>query len=164
VLGEYGISVVKGQVTILGATLSAGKSVYTVHAASSHSLPVIRFRASKGAKAEIRLHDVQHGLRSLGDLSPLFSGLWNYRSAWLGSTIEGPLNKGEPRVSKKQSFHIVIFFVSLHTSKANELISSYRHQTIRGMYSIQLYPPQNGMKHCLHAFQGCPNLGSQLLQ
>jgi hypothetical protein len=76
VLGEFGISVVKGKITILGATLSASGSVYPVFSLLSHSLPVIQSMASESDRAEFQLHHRSSGLRLLRNISPLFTGIW----------------------------------------------------------------------------------------
>jgi hypothetical protein len=80
ILGEYGLSVTGGKVTILGATLSVSQTIYDVCATSSHLLPVIRCSSTDIDKAEICLHQRKSELRSLMQLSPLFAGLWGNSS------------------------------------------------------------------------------------
>ncbi|TAQ89875.1 hypothetical protein B7494_g1810 [Chlorociboria aeruginascens] len=84
ILGQYEISLQKGQVTLLGSTLKASKITYPVYAPSSHSLPVIRCLETDVDGAVIRIHQSRRGLSELESLSPLFGMLWNQNS--------GPLN------------------------------------------------------------------------
>jgi polynucleotide 5'-hydroxyl-kinase GRC3/NOL9 len=102
ILGQYEISVQKGQITLLGSTLRASKSVHRIYAPSTHSLPVIRCLATDVDGAEIRLHQSESGLRSLKALSPLFGKLWNDGSGPLGVEY-GPLLRKKSR----SSFQIV---------------------------------------------------------
>jgi polynucleotide 5'-hydroxyl-kinase GRC3/NOL9 len=77
ILGQYEISVQKGQITILGSVLQASKAFYRVFAAASHALPVIRCPASDIEDTIIRIQSFDNGLGSLNGLSPLFGKLWN---------------------------------------------------------------------------------------
>ena len=133
VLGEYGLLVIRGQITILGATLSASETVYAVYAPSSHSLPVIRFLYSDNDKAEIRLHQSNSGLRSLRHLSPLFARLWNENSS-LEPKDPNLSRQESPWRSQRSSFQIVWFPKSMNT-QSNLLISFSQHIT-RGTYFI----------------------------
>jgi len=108
ILGQYEISVQKGQITILGSVLHASKSVYRVYAAASHALPVIRCPASDVEDTMIRIKSFESGLESLSGLSPLFGKLWNEA---------GPLGQNsDPSSPLKQNstFQIVSFF-PVHT-------------------------------------------------
>ncbi|KAI0016574.1 hypothetical protein F4780DRAFT_772809 [Xylariomycetidae sp. FL0641] len=75
ILGNYGIVVEAGEITICGATLSSSKKVYWVDAPHCHALPVIR--CSENAALDIRSNPAAEDLRNLGRLSPLFKKLWN---------------------------------------------------------------------------------------
>jgi polynucleotide 5'-hydroxyl-kinase GRC3/NOL9 len=103
-LGEYGLSVIRGQITVLGAVLNASDTVHHVHALSSHSLPVIRYLSSDIEVAEIRLIQYNSGLRSLKYLSPLFGRLWNESATVLGTEGDN---------TRRSSFQIVcaLFFI-----------------------------------------------------
>ncbi|KAI9745973.1 MAG: Polynucleotide 5'-hydroxyl-kinase grc3 [Claussenomyces sp. TS43310] len=103
VLGQYRLSVIKGQITILGATLSASQKEYEVYALSSHSLPVIR-SLSRSYGAQIRLHQCDTGLHSLKHLSPLFHRLSNEDYRHLrhsGLEVEGS------KPIRSSTFHIL---------------------------------------------------------
>lgn len=105
ILGEYGLSITRGQVTILGAILSTSQKIYDVCAPSSHSLPVIRFSSSDTDKAEICLHQRKSGLRSLMHLSPLFAGLWGNSPGRLEASNSS--KPQEPWKLQRDSFQIV---------------------------------------------------------
>ncbi|XXH01507.1 hypothetical protein Hte_007867 [Hypoxylon texense] len=74
-LGNYGVHVTSGEVTINGATLRASEKIYWVDAPHCHSLPVIR--CSDAATLNLLPHLSIAGLRSLANLSPHFRRLWN---------------------------------------------------------------------------------------
>ncbi|KAH8687447.1 hypothetical protein BGZ60DRAFT_425347 [Tricladium varicosporioides] len=96
ILGQYGISVQKGQITILGSTLKASKTIHKIFAPCSHSLPVIRCLAVESNKAEICLHQSESGLGSMDYLSPLFGKLWNESPRGIGTDFESILKKQKP--------------------------------------------------------------------
>ncbi|KAH6682878.1 hypothetical protein B0J14DRAFT_574535 [Halenospora varia] len=96
ILGQYGISVQKGQITILGSTLKASKTIHKVFAPCSHSLPVVRCLAVESNEAEICLHQSESGLGSMDSLSPLFGKLWNESSRGIGTDFESGLKKQKP--------------------------------------------------------------------
>jgi polynucleotide 5'-hydroxyl-kinase GRC3/NOL9 len=100
ILGEYGLRVIKGQITILGATLSPAHTFgsLNVFAPSSHALPVIRYLESTDNEVVINLYEGKSRLRELSRLSPLFSRLWNERATILN---------GETDSDEKSSFQIV---------------------------------------------------------
>ncbi|KAI0475649.1 hypothetical protein GGR56DRAFT_646782 [Xylariaceae sp. FL0804] len=75
ILGNYGVRVDSGEITINGATLRPSKTVYWIDAPHCHALPVIR--CADSAALELRPHPGAEGLRNLGRLSPLFNRLWN---------------------------------------------------------------------------------------
>lgn len=97
-LGEYGLSVIRGRITILGATLSPDHTVHHVYALFSHSLPVIRYLESEDDEVVIRLSQLSTGLRTLKKLSPLFCRLWNESATNLA---------GETDSKERSSFQIV---------------------------------------------------------
>ncbi|KAK6582709.1 hypothetical protein PZA11_005117 [Diplocarpon coronariae] len=84
ILGQYEISVRKGQVTLMGSTLQQSNRFYRVFAASSHSLPVIRCLSTEVDSAEVLLRVCNSGLNLLEKLSPLFGRLWQDQSCPLG--------------------------------------------------------------------------------
>ncbi|KAM0134936.1 hypothetical protein ACHAO1_005369 [Botrytis cinerea] len=77
ILGQCNLEVVEGQITILGSILRASKTKYSIYAATSYSLPVIRCPDGELNHAVLRLHQSDSGIRSLEPLSPLFGKLWN---------------------------------------------------------------------------------------
>ena len=93
ILGQYKISVQSGQISLMSANIEASKAIFRVFAPSSHSLPVIRCRAADTDNAEIRLHQYESGLASLGALSPLYRRLWNDQSGPLGPEYQSMLRK-----------------------------------------------------------------------
>ncbi|TVY55558.1 Polynucleotide 5'-hydroxyl-kinase GRC3 [Lachnellula cervina] len=90
-VGQCAITVKRGQITLLGATLQASKTLHKVYAPSSHALPVIRCMATEIDAAEVCLHQYESGLGNLKSLSPLFGKLWNDGSGPLGSEFESRL-------------------------------------------------------------------------
>ncbi|CZR57485.1 related to GRC3 Protein required for cell growth and possibly involved in rRNA processing [Phialocephala subalpina] len=93
VLGQYELSVKKGQVTMMGSIIQASKISYPVFALLSHSVPVIRCLATDINEAEISLRQYQPGLETLGALSPLYSNLGNKNLASLGIQSQENLEK-----------------------------------------------------------------------
>ncbi|RDL32553.1 uncharacterized protein BP5553_09009 [Venustampulla echinocandica] len=102
ILGQYELSVRKGQITLLGTTLQASEKMYRVFAPSSHALPVIRCLATDANEAEIHLNQCESGLGSMKSLSPLFGRLWNDGSRPLCSRFESLL-----RNKRKSTYQIV---------------------------------------------------------
>lgn len=102
ILGQYDLTVNKGQITLMGSILQASNTSYPVLALSSHSLPVIRCPATDISEAEISIRKYQCGLETLGALSPLFSNIGNNNAASLGLQFREILQK--PR---KSTFQIV---------------------------------------------------------
>ncbi|CAG8961297.1 hypothetical protein HYFRA_00013758 [Hymenoscyphus fraxineus] len=96
ILGQYEMTVQKGEITLLGATLTASKKSYTVYSPSSHSLPVIRCSATDIKSAEICFQPHKSGLETLQDLSPLFGKLWNEDCGPLGPDFEFLLQNQKP--------------------------------------------------------------------
>ncbi|KAI0165144.1 hypothetical protein GGR52DRAFT_575237 [Hypoxylon sp. FL1284] len=102
ILGNYGIRVTHGEVTISGATLTVSDKMAWVNAPQCHALPVIR--CPEDAKIELHCHPDVAGLMSLANLSPQFRRLWNENTSSpldgspsssltyqiLGSSDEGP--------------------------------------------------------------------------
>lgn len=104
ILGQFEISLQRGQITLLGATLQPSKSKYRVFVPLSHSLPVIRCLATELDEAEICLYQCETGLEHLKSLSPLFGRLWNDGCGPLGHEQSNILKQG------KSSFRIVCAF------------------------------------------------------
>lgn len=86
----------KGEITLLGATLTASKKSYMVYSPASHSLPVIRCSATDVNHAEICFQSYKSGLETLQGLSPLFGKLWNEDCGPLGPDFEYLLRKQKP--------------------------------------------------------------------
>ncbi|QSZ31138.1 hypothetical protein DSL72_000701 [Monilinia vaccinii-corymbosi] len=84
-LGQCNLEVVEGQITILGSILKASTLKHRIHAAASHSLPVIRCPDGEISPAVLHLHQSDCGMRSLESLSPLFGKLWNDDAQVFGS-------------------------------------------------------------------------------
>ncbi len=98
-LGEYGLTVLKGKVTILGATLSnTDHTTHNIFALSSHSLPVIRYLDSSTDEVIIRLSQLSTRMRDLKKLSPHFARLWNESATPLA---------GEEERKERSSFQIL---------------------------------------------------------
>lgn len=74
-LGNYGIHVTSGEVTINGATLRTSEKIHWVDAPHCHALPVIR--CPEAATLELLPRLSIAGLRSLANLSPQLRRLWN---------------------------------------------------------------------------------------
>ncbi|RKF63314.1 Polynucleotide 5'-hydroxyl-kinase GRC3 [Golovinomyces cichoracearum] len=87
VSGLFEISVNKGEVTLLGATLILSKR-YKVFAPLTHSLPVIRCLVTSLSLAEINLYPFESKLLNLKSLSPLFGGLCEDSSQSTSSGLE----------------------------------------------------------------------------
>ncbi|PBP20836.1 RNA processing protein [Diplocarpon rosae] len=93
ILGQYEISVRKGQVTLMGSTLQQSSTFYRVFAASSHSLPVIRCSSTEVNSAEVLLRVCSSGINLLEKLSSLFGRLWQDQSDPLGPGYSNLLPK-----------------------------------------------------------------------
>ncbi|KAL5323330.1 hypothetical protein ACEPPN_007864 [Leptodophora sp. 'Broadleaf-Isolate-01'] len=102
IVGQYGLCVKEGQITLMGSTLQPSKASHRVFAASSHSLPVIRCLSTDINSADIVLRNCYSGLEDLEMMSPLFGRLWNYHSGPLGAEHEDLL----PRF-KNSTFRIL---------------------------------------------------------
>ncbi|CCU75711.1 Protein grc3/RNA processing protein Grc3 [Blumeria hordei DH14] len=102
VLGQYGILVHKGEITLLGATLKRSKSLFKVYALPTHSLPVIRSKGTIISTAEISLHPVESGLENLKFLSPLYGSLWGDNCGILGPKYQNLFQE-----SKSSTFQIL---------------------------------------------------------
>ena len=85
----------KGEITFLGASLSASNKVFTVYAPSTHSLPVLRCLGTEVDHAEIVLRRHEGGLQSLYTLSPLFSKIWNEGSGPFGADYSSLLKHND---------------------------------------------------------------------
>ncbi|KAK8125832.1 protein GRC3 [Apiospora kogelbergensis] len=75
VLGNYGLRVISGEVTLNGALLKAADKTHWVSAPQCYALPVLR--CSDEAAIELAPHPAAESLESLDTLSPLFRRLWN---------------------------------------------------------------------------------------
>lgn len=137
-VGQYGITIRKGQLTLLGATLQASKTLHRVYAPSSHALPVIRCMATDIDAAEISLHQCESGLGHLNVLSPLFGKLWNDGSGSLGPEFESLLGKKD-----SSSFQTVRSILSLndHMLNFDQLFSSQDGPQKAFLYPL-LSPPE----------------------
>ncbi|EPQ63639.1 Bgt-4829 [Blumeria graminis f. sp. tritici] len=102
VLGQYGILVHKGEITLLGATLKRSKSLFKVYALPTHSLPVIRSKGTFISTAEISLHPIQSGLENLKFLSPLYGSLLGDNCGILGPKYQNLFQE-----SKSSTFQIL---------------------------------------------------------
>lgn len=141
ILGQFEISVQKGQITLLGATLQPSKSKYKVYVPLSHSLPVIRCLATDISKAEICLHQFESGLEPLRRLSPLFGRLWNDGSSPMGNNYK-TLSKIE-----KSSFEIVSCS-NIYLRQTNMTGSSFRLTTgPKRHFCNRSSQHQSGMRH-----------------
>ncbi|TQS37460.1 hypothetical protein Golomagni_02063, partial [Golovinomyces magnicellulatus] len=99
VSGLFEISVHKGEVTLLGATLIQSKR-YKVFAPLTHSLPVIRCSGANLSHAEIKLYPFKCKLLNLKSLSPLYGGLWEDSCQSTSSGLE------TSKQTKSKNFHI----------------------------------------------------------
>lgn len=76
ILGEYGLCVKKGAITISGAKLTRESGYHQVFAPSTHALPEIACVKVKGADTEILITKTESGLRDLGRTCPVANGIW----------------------------------------------------------------------------------------
>jgi len=80
ILGEYGLCVKKGAVTISGAKLTRESGYYQVFAPSTHALPEIACVKVKGKgegpDTEVLITKTESGLRDLGRTCPVANGIW----------------------------------------------------------------------------------------
>jgi polynucleotide 5'-hydroxyl-kinase GRC3/NOL9 len=140
ILGQFEISVQKGRITLLGATLQPSKSRYRIYAPLSHSLPVIRCLATDINEAEVCLYQCVSGLGHLKSLSPLFGRLWNDGSGPLGQEYKTLLKL------EKSTFQIVSGFDVRfrHTNAMNSFFLLVRG---RRRHTCNLsFQRQSGMK------------------
>lgn len=103
ILGQYDLTVKRGLITIMGASVTASSTVHRVCAPASHALPVIRFSASEEGHAELSLKQCKDGLKDLRLLSPLFDNIWN-EEVELFDTAESSMIR--PRM-KNSTFQLV---------------------------------------------------------
>ncbi|KAI1476052.1 hypothetical protein F4774DRAFT_262065 [Daldinia eschscholtzii] len=75
ILGNYGIRVTSGEITLNGAILRNSGKVHWVDAPHCHALPVLR--CSDNASLELLPNPATAGIRGLGRLAPQFRKLWN---------------------------------------------------------------------------------------
>ena len=75
ILGSYGLTIKSGVVTLAGAILRASEKTQWIHAPRCHALPVLR--CTDDATIMLQPHLAAPFLRQLGNLSPMFSRLWN---------------------------------------------------------------------------------------
>jgi len=72
-VGIYDIKLVKGVITVYGATLSPGPGFHRIYAPSIHALPSI---VSLKDATVVRISHVKSALIQLSELSPLFRNIW----------------------------------------------------------------------------------------
>lgn len=121
-LGNYGIHVTSGEVTINGATLRTSEKIHWVDAPHCHALPVIR--CPEAATLELLPRLSIAGLRSLANLSPQLRRLWN----------EGITPSNENAASSDPMFQIVsIPYISIikHKHTADSICSYILQRTVR---------------------------------
>ncbi|TVY46875.1 Polynucleotide 5'-hydroxyl-kinase [Lachnellula occidentalis] len=137
-VGQCDITVRRGQITLLGATLQASKNLHRVYAPSSHALPVLRCMATEIDAAEVCLHQCESGLGHLKSLSPLFGKLWNDGSGPLGPDFESIL-----RLKHGSTYQIVRSTLSLneHMLNFDQLFSSQDGPPKAFLYPI-ISPPE----------------------
>ncbi|XWW99294.1 hypothetical protein V2A60_007303 [Cordyceps javanica] len=75
VLGSFGIKVRSGEVSILGATLTASETIHWIHSPHCHALPVIR--TSEKTRLELHNDRADGSLLCLSSLSPLYQRIWH---------------------------------------------------------------------------------------
>jgi hypothetical protein len=93
-VGEYEVTVAKGSITICGAIISPDSGPQVVFAPTTHALPVIeatRTRSERESKrkptdqveydVEIVISSHYSGLSNVGQLCPLFGGIWTSAAA-----------------------------------------------------------------------------------
>jgi polynucleotide 5'-hydroxyl-kinase GRC3/NOL9 len=96
------MTVLRGDITFLGAAISATDAAYPVYAPSCHALPVIRCLGTEVGHAEIVLRQHKSGLEYLDTLSPLFAKIWNDGKCIFGSRFESLLKQ-----KKSSTYQIV---------------------------------------------------------
>ncbi|KAH7029167.1 uncharacterized protein B0I36DRAFT_290595 [Microdochium trichocladiopsis] len=74
ILGNYGIRLRSGRITINGAALGPESSIAWVDAPQCYALPVMR--AVDDAVVELHSHLANKPVRHLASISPMFRGLW----------------------------------------------------------------------------------------
>lgn len=96
-LGSFGIRVRSGEVSLLGAMISASETIHWIHAPHCHALPVIR--TSEKTHLELHNDNADKPLTCLTALSPLFQRIWTESE----SEVDGEANVD----SSGDSFKIV---------------------------------------------------------
>ncbi|CAK7201900.1 Polynucleotide 5'-hydroxyl-kinase grc3 [Sporothrix eucalyptigena] len=84
ILGSYGLTVKCGSVTLAGAILRTADRTHWVHAPRCYALPVLR--CTDDATVILQPHPAGLSLQHLGNLSPMFSRLWNESSVGTSRT------------------------------------------------------------------------------
>ena len=72
-IGDYGLLVEAGSLSLYGANLEASSKVHAVFAPSTHDLPVIKCLSNNATAV---LSSLNTGIHDLGCLSPLFGKIW----------------------------------------------------------------------------------------
>ncbi|POS87289.1 hypothetical protein EPUL_001516, partial [Erysiphe pulchra] len=92
IVGQYEICVRKGEISLLGATLTHSKR-YRVFASPTHSLPVIRCSRESFDHAELSLYPFESGFEELKSISPLFGSFLDNIPNSAGSELENLFRK-----------------------------------------------------------------------
>ncbi|KAK0384407.1 hypothetical protein NLU13_8494 [Sarocladium strictum] len=74
VTGIFGVKVLTGHITVQGANLRPSQVIHWVHASYVHAVPVIR--THQETCLQLLSDKRSDGLRSMGQLSPLYAQLW----------------------------------------------------------------------------------------
>lgn len=93
IVGEYGIQVLSGIITVYGCVLRTNSGVQRIYAPSTQALPQLQARQDN---TSVRITSVKSGLRKLDRLSPLFRNIWtsNERSlTFLETMDDDPLQR-----------------------------------------------------------------------
>jgi polynucleotide 5'-hydroxyl-kinase GRC3/NOL9 len=87
------MTILQGEITFLGAAISASDTAHPIYAPSCHALPVIRCLGTEVGYAEIVLRQHKSGLEHLDTLSPLFAKIWNDGKCLFGSKFDSLLKQ-----------------------------------------------------------------------
>jgi polynucleotide 5'-hydroxyl-kinase GRC3/NOL9 len=78
-VGIYDFWVKRGVISLMGAKVPSSPNLSRVYAPSTHSLPVIKYVSGTEGYAEVEIRSCNTGISRLGELSPLFCGIWHSR-------------------------------------------------------------------------------------
>lgn len=104
-IGIYDLWVKRGVISLFGSKIHASPSLYRVYAPSTHSLPVIKYVSGMEGYAEVEIRSCHTGIEDLGEMSPLFSRIWNEAASETGHTMTAG--------TSRRSFSVVRFSVLL---------------------------------------------------